>query len=192
MTWFRDLDLWLFRLGNAAGAAGWLDSFFLWLTAPPARGLIFLLLAAALAILGGRRGRAAILLIVLAVTIADLAGAQLLKPGLDRLRPCFALPEATLLLPRQAHSPSFPSNHAANAFAAAVVLFTVSRTLGIGGILVAGLIAYSRVYLGVHYPSDLLGGALLGLFISLALNRLYPEFIGFVELVETSRFRRRK
>lgn len=192
MAWLSDLDLWLFRLGNAAGAARWLDAFFLWLTAPPARVLIFLLLAAALAIFGGRRGRAAVLLIVLAVTIADVAGAQLLKPGLDRLRPCFALPEATLLLPRQAHSPSFPSNHAANSFAAAVALFSVSPILGVGGILIAGLITYSRLYLGVHYPSDLLGGALLGSGIALALKRLYPEFVDLLGMVETSLIRRRK
>jgi membrane-associated phospholipid phosphatase len=73
-----------------------------------------------------------------------------------------------------------------------VALFAVSPILGVGGILIAGLITYSRLYLGVHYPSDLLGGALLGSGIALALKRLYPEFVDLLGMVETSRLRRRK
>jgi undecaprenyl-diphosphatase len=194
MSALAPLDVWLFRAGNAAGAAAWLDAFFVWLTAPPARALWLAGLAVAIGGLGGRRGRAAVLLAALAVGLADLAAAELLKPGLDRLRPCFALPEAALLLPRQAHSPSFPSSHAANAFAAAFLLCRVSRALGAAAVVAAGLIAYSRVYVGVHYPSDLLGGALLGTAVSLALGPLHPattRWLAWLEAGVWSRFRSR-
>jgi undecaprenyl-diphosphatase len=190
MRLIADIDLWLFRLANAGGASPWLDRFFLWLTAPPARGWIFVLLALALSVFGGRRGRAAVLVMLAAVAATDLTAAELVKPALDRLRPCFALPEVSLLLPRQAHSPSFPSSHAANAFAVAVLLFPVSRSLGVGGILIAALIAYSRLYLGVHYPSDLLGGTVLGILIALACKRLLPRAEAWVGLAE-DRLRRR-
>lgn len=172
MSGLADLDLWLFRLGNAAGAARWLDAFFLWLTAPPHRVLWLVGLAALIGGVGGRRGRSAVLLALLAVALSDLVSSQVLKPVFDRLRPCFALPESTLLLARQARSGSFPSSHAANSFAAAVALFGASRALGWAGLLLAGLISYSRVYLGVHYPSDSLAGALIGSSISLLLRWL--------------------
>ena len=178
-TGVTELDVALFRVMNAAGSARWLDAFFLWLTAPPHRNLLLASLVLALSVLGGRRARTALLLGLIAVGLSDLVAAQLVKPWIDRLRPCFALPDVTLLLPRQARSPSFPSNHAANAFAVAVALRAWGRVPFLVGCGIAALVAYSRVYLGVHYPFDALGGALLGSGISLMLLHLRGSARGF-------------
>lgn len=140
----------------------WVDRAFVFLTAPPGKLLWLAAIVLAVAIGGGRRGRVAALLAIVAVGLADQIAAELVKPAVDRLRPCFALPEVRLLLPRQAHSPSFPSNHAANAFAAAVTLFAWRRGAGWTALILAALIAWSRVHVGVHYPSDIGAGAVLG------------------------------
>ncbi len=155
-------DRGLTRAVQAADWPGWIDAFFVWLTAPPFKLLWLGGLVLVVVLAGGRRGRVAALLAVVAVAIADQVAAELVKPWVDRLRPCFALPEVRLLLPRQAHSPSFPSNHAANAFAAAVALFAWRREAGWLGLGLAALVAWSRVHVGVHFPTDIVAGALLG------------------------------
>jgi undecaprenyl-diphosphatase len=103
--------------------------------------------------------RLAILFAVLAVVIADQVVASGLKPILHRVRPFHVLPEARKLV--GAHDWSFPSAHAANTFAAGVFLalrFRRMRPL----LAVSALASYSRVYVGVHWPTDVAAGALLG------------------------------
>ena len=67
---------------------------------------------------------------------------------------------------------SFPSGHAATSFACALVLARLAPRLTIPLFVLAALIAFSRVYVGVHYPFDVLAGAALGLGIAIALPRL--------------------
>jgi undecaprenyl-diphosphatase len=97
--------------------------------------------------------------------VADLLSTGLKEAvGRERphLRPLVEVP----------HSGSFPSGHAATSFACAGVLAWLSPRLAVPALLLASAIAFSRVYVGVHYPLDVLGGAALGLAVATALRRL--------------------
>jgi undecaprenyl-diphosphatase len=80
----------------------------------------------------------------------------------DRARPFAAHPDAVHLLAARSADPSFPSDHAAAAFAIAFAVYAVSRPAGAAFLAAATAIALSRVALGLHYPSDVLAGVLIG------------------------------
>lgn len=114
----------------------------------------------------------AILGAVIAVGAADLIADRLIKPLVHRDRPEFALQHVTVRVPHQG-SPSFPSSHSTNAFAAATFLGLLVPKQRFKFWITAWLIAYSRVYCGVHFPLDVLGGAFLGLCSALSVYRLW-------------------
>jgi undecaprenyl-diphosphatase len=89
-----------------------------------------------------------------------------------RPRPFTAHPAVHVLLSRST-DPSFPSDHAAAAFAIAAVAILVRPRLGVAAVVLACLVAYARVYVGVHYPGDVLGGALVGVVVGIVLTRLF-------------------
>lgn len=115
---------------------------------------------------------AAVLIAVLAVLLADALGSQL-KVLIARPRPCQALTGVRLLV-RCPSSFSLPSSHAVTSFAYATPLFVLTRPFlrlawRLMPVVLATAVAFSRPYLGVHYPSDILAGALLGAAVAGAL-----------------------
>jgi undecaprenyl-diphosphatase len=108
------------------------------------------------------------------VVVADFA-AQLISYGLrqavGRQRPpeVYAAPKPLVHVP---HDGSFPSGHATASFACATMLAFSAPRAAPAFFLLAAAIAWSRVYVGVHYPLDVLGGAVLGVLISIALRWL--------------------
>jgi len=87
-----------------------------------------------------------------------------------RSRPFEQLP--THLLFYRPTDPSFPSNAAAVGFALATAIFIANRRLGVPAIILATFYAFSRVYAGVHFPLDVIAGALLGVLTTMAISKL--------------------
>jgi undecaprenyl-diphosphatase len=92
-----------------------------------------------------------------------------IKDFVGRPRPFMVFPDARLLMPQEA-GPSFLSGHATTAFLAATVLSGLLKRRALLFTL-AGIAAFSRVYMGVHYPSDALAGAMLGALLGYGLLR---------------------
>lgn len=145
-----------------------LDDVFVALSRIGSQGAIWLLIAA-LAALYWRRP-AIFLYVTLADLIAGVSGA-LLRQVIDRERPPLRFPEPHPLV-HVPGNPSFPSGHAATSFACAATLAWLTPLSPIALYALAALIAYSRVYVGVHYPLDVIGGAALGLGVATALRLL--------------------
>jgi undecaprenyl-diphosphatase len=109
-------------------------------------------------------------LTVIAVALADWS-AMGIKALVDRDRPPVDYAEPKTLVPVP-HDASFPSGHAATSFAAATMLSFAFPRLAPALFLLAAAVAFSRVYVGVHYPLDVIGGAVLGVLVAIALRRL--------------------
>lgn len=95
----------------------------------------------------------------------------------ERPRPFTAHPALTHLLSAPSLDPSFPSDHAAAAFAIAFAVLAFSRRAGIGFLAAATLIGLSRVALGLHYPSDVLAGMFVGWTAAVLVTRLGRSWI---------------
>jgi undecaprenyl-diphosphatase len=104
-------------------------------------------------------------------TLAADGLSYLLRQWIGRDRPplVYEEPRPLVGLP---HSGAFPSGHAASAFAAATVIAWASRRLAVPAYVLAALVAWSRVYVGVHWPLDVIGGAALGTLVAIALLKL--------------------
>lgn len=137
-------------------------------------------MAGLLAHLARRPLFATVLIVAATVWSADVI-AVVLKRVVDRDRPYVLLPEAEPLL-RWDASASFPSGHAATSAAGAVILAYLLGRWAWGLAVLAVAVAYSRVYIGVHYPVDVLVGAALGAAVALVaivlVRRLRPTSAG--------------
>ena len=166
------LDIPLFLWINATSSS---PAWLLGLARFASQELVQWLLAGAVGalVVGDAQVRRCVLQIALAMAIAWI-GARLIQHLLPMPRP-FALGLGTPWL-SHADSASFPSTHAsvAFAFAAVVAANTQRRLLGVCAFALAGMIGWSRISLGLHFPSDIVAGALVGLASSW-LARRFPR-----------------
>jgi undecaprenyl-diphosphatase len=109
--------------------------------------------------------------LALAILLASTCADRVLKPLVGRERPFASITDVAVIGGRPTDA-SFPSGHSANAFASGYVLAHVVPAGAVGWWLLAASIAYSRIYLGVHYPSDVLGGAIVGILCGFAAIKL--------------------
>ncbi|MDQ3550312.1 MAG: phosphatase PAP2 family protein [Bacteroidota bacterium] len=119
------------------------------------------------------------------VAIADLVGARVFKEGFERLRPCqdpAFFQYVRLLLKHCSGSYSFISNHAANHFGMAtfvsITFFPVFKKWIFLFYLWAAFIGYAQIYVGVHYPLDVLGGAVVGSLAGLLTATIFTDKAG--------------
>lgn len=130
-----------------------------------------------------KQGLLLIMVVALTVGVSDLTSSQLLKKSIKRIRPChiYQSPESLHLLVPCGSGYSFPSSHATNHFALATILSFFLRPffrkiywpLGIWALTVS----FAQVYVGVHYPVDVLCGALLGIMIGVLFGFIGRIFI---------------
>jgi len=145
---------------------GSLDWVAEWLSRIGTQGAVWLAIALLVAL---RRRRAEVLIWALVADLAAQLSTDTLKWLIPRARPRL---DPLIAIP---HSHSFPSGHAAASFACATVIGAAAPRWRFALFVLAILIAWSRVYNGVHYPLDVLGGAALGLAIGVVVLRALPR-----------------
>ncbi|WP_066639639.1 phosphatase PAP2 family protein [Desulfolucanica intricata] len=117
-----------------------------------------------------QRGKRIAVLIVLAFLLSNLIANELLKDLFARQRPFLTLPDVRVLI-KQPLSYSFPSGHAATSFASAFVIAKKIRPMALPVVFMALAIAFSRIYVGVHYPLDVAAGGMIGWLCALIVLR---------------------
>ncbi len=174
----------LFRGLNGLGSP-LLDALFV-LASSQVFGVVVLALVAIALLAYFKRGAAYGLVPVgLAVLVTDQLGHRVLKPFFGRMRPCFALPkEQVRLLVEVSNVGSLPSLHAANAFAVATVVTLLVPRGGWVAMPIASLVALSRVGVGVHWPTDILAGAVFGALVGVASVELTQRVFGLFGVKE--------
>ena len=125
-----------------------------------------LILIGYLAYYGEKRGRITIVVLLIAASFSDALCFQVIKPWVGRIRPSHEFYDYINLLVSKGGKYSFPSNHAANSFVFATVLSYFYEKNKTFLYILASAIAFSRVYVGVHYPLDIVSGAIIGYIIS--------------------------
>ncbi len=174
--WLYSIDVYVFHFINQGLATPVGDLFWEYITDFDKRLPIRILLLAVwlvMMIKGGTRGRTAALLAIPLLLISDQLSSAFLKPLVGRLRPCDVLPPEQIHLLVGCGGKSFPSSHAVNNFAMATMLSFYYPNARPHLYAWATVITLSRVFVGVHYPSDIIGGAIIGFLIGLLVTRAW-------------------
>ena len=113
--------------------------------------------------------------VLLSMLCTLIIGNIILKNIFARPRPCDIDAAVNLLISRP-HGHSFPSGHSINSMVAAVALFLNNKKIGIPALIIATLIGFSRLYLFVHFPTDVVVGFIIAVFVAIGVDQLFIRF----------------
>lgn len=137
-------------------------------------GIIFLIL------LIWKRNRLMVISTVVSVALSRLVIAEIIKNFLHQARPYIVLETVNKLIVENKDFQSFPSGHAAIFFAIATAVYFFNKKLGIVFFIIAILVGVARMFVGVHWPSDILAGAVIGVISAIIINKLFfKKYHGF-------------
>ncbi|NWF56329.1 MAG: phosphatase PAP2 family protein [Syntrophaceae bacterium] len=174
LAWLESLDTGLFEVINRGGQNAFFDWFMPFMT--DLKNFAYILPLVGILILWRERKAGLVFLVFIGLTLAitDPFSSRFLKEWVGRIRPCQVLSGVRLLTDCNT-SYSFPSSHAVNIFAAAYFLAQPFKKLAPILFGIAAIVGYSRIYIGIHYPLDVIGGAAIGLLIAWPIRRLKDE-----------------
>lgn len=183
MEFLKNTDIAVFYFINKTLANPYTDKLMPFITERDNWFILYFIIWIFLFFKGGRKGKVSAVLILILILVADQLSDNLIKPLFHRTRPCNEL-SGVHLLTGCTESYSFPSNHAVNNFAAA---FLFSKFYpGMKYFLFTGalIVSLSRVFCGVHYPSDVLGGALIGIIFASLIIYLWNLFYSKIHFLK--------
>jgi membrane-associated phospholipid phosphatase len=175
ISYLIELDKVLFILINQLLANPVTDVLMPFITSDTVLRIVYILILVSMLIFGDRRIRWLVLFSGLTMLLTDQVAAGFLKPLIARPRPCQVFTDIHLLVSCGAGF-SMPSAHAANTFGQAALLSRHIKHSGWFLYLFAIMVALSRVFVGVHYPGDILVGAIIGMVIGAIVSGLFRVF----------------
>lgn len=189
LTTIKNWDRWLFTKINQHWTNSFFDALFpLWREAITWVPLYIFLLILML-INFGAKAWPWIIGLVITVALTDQVSSTLIKPFVNRARPCYdplLADHIRLLMQYCSGSRGFPSSHATNHFGIALFIYrTMKMYFGKWTYLFffwAATIGYGQLYIGVHYPSDVICGALLGLVLGYITSTIFNKRFGMLPL----------
>ena len=141
-----------------------LDNIMIFITSLGNGGMIWI--AATIALLIPKKTRKAGVVSAVALLGSLIINNYIVKNIVQRPRPFVTFTDLQIIIPIPSEF-SFPSGHTSSSFAAAAVFYRhLPKKLGIPSVILAGLIGFSRLYVGVHYPTDVIAGVLMGILLS--------------------------
>ena len=164
------MDLFLFQkingLANFSKVLDWIGIFLAEYTLYVV-GIIFLIL------LFWKRNWLMVISAAVSVILSRLVIAEIMKNLLYRPRPYAVLETAKKLIAENADFKSFPSGHATIFFAIAMAVYFFNKKLGIIFFISAVLMSFARIFIGIHWPSDVLAGAIIGIISGIIIIKLF-------------------
>lgn len=180
ITYLKSIDIKMLNLLNRRFRCTLLDKIMPLVTALGNGGLVWFIISAFL--IKHKNYRVHGYMVITSLIVTTLIGEGLIKHLIKRTRPFAHMLESKLLISKPI-TYSFPSGHTASSFAAAGIFLTMDNKLSILVMILASLIAFSRIYLRVHYPTDVVTGIVLGLLCSkLVVTIFESEIIGYLNL----------
>ncbi len=184
LQWILEGDRWLFSKINQEWTSAAFDALFPFLREAELWVPFYLFLLVFITLNFGKKGWLWSISLIMTAVVSDLASSRVMKSLVPRLRPCHDPDLAStihILVTYCPGSSSFTSSHACNHFALATFIFTTLRRTSSWWAAVfvwAFLISYAQIYVGVHYPTDVMGGAVIGSLIGYGTSLLFRNRFG--------------